>query len=75
MLNQLDKEGYKMKIETTEEFLARGGKVTKSSDNDISLEELLKKEGLMNDKGAKSVADLLSNSISESLSTELKAKE
>ncbi|MBT4792139.1 MAG: hypothetical protein HON90_11255 [Halobacteriovoraceae bacterium] len=64
-----------MAIETAKDFLARGGKVSKLRDNDISLEELLKKEGLINDKGAKAIADLLSSKISESLDSELKTKE
>ncbi|MDB9787154.1 hypothetical protein OAB57_03535 [Bacteriovoracaceae bacterium] len=59
-----------MKTETTEEFLARGGKISKSSDNDISLGELLEKEGLVND--SKTVVDSLSDSITDSLNAGLK---
>ncbi len=73
--NSTDKQGDRMTIETTEEFLARGGKISKSSNNDISLENLLKKEGLMNDSDANNVASLVSSSISESLSKELTSKE
>ena len=64
-----------MTIETTEQFLARGGKVTKSVKKDASLEELLKKEALMDESGAKAIASLLSNTISEKLNTELKSKQ
>ena len=64
-----------MKIETTEEFLARGGKIAKSSDSDISLEELLKKEGLMNEEAASDVASSLSSSIIKSLNKRDKPKE
>ena len=75
MLNLADKEGERMATETIEEFLARGGKISKSTDNDLSLEELLTKEGLMNDNNAKTVESLLTSSISDSLNKELKPKE
>lgn len=63
-----------MKKETPEEFLARGGKITKSEDTAISLEELLNKEALMSEDGAKAIADLISESISEGLRVSLKPK-
>lgn len=62
-----------MKTETTEEFLARGGKILKSSDKNISLEELLIKEGL--DKDLKNASTELKDSISKSLASELKSKQ
>ncbi len=59
-----------MKNETIEEFLARGGKVSKSDKSDASLDELLKEEGLIDDKGAKAIASLISTTISESIKKE-----
>lgn len=61
-----------MPKETVEEFLARGGKVTKSKEGKLSLEELLEKEGLMNEQGAKKLADLLSNTISTEIDSKFK---
>jgi len=52
-----------MTTETIQEFLASGGKISKSSDKDISLEELLTNEVLMDDKSAKDMANLVSSSI------------
>lgn len=64
-----------MSDETVEEFLARGGKVSKSSETDISLDELLKKEGVLDEKGAKAIAALISSSISEGLDKEFNSTE
>ena len=63
MLIKVDNKGYKMTTETIQEFLASGGKISKSSDKDISLEELLTNEVLMDDKSAKDMANLVSSSI------------
>lgn len=64
-----------MSDETVEQFLARGGKVSKSNDNDMSIDELLKKEGVLDEKGAKAIAALISSSISKGLDKEFKSTE
>ena len=60
-----------MATETIEEFLARGGEISKSSKSDVTLDELLKKEVLINDHDAKRIANLLSSTLEESLDNEL----
>lgn len=60
-----------MAKETIEEFLARGGKVERSTDKDKTLNELLSNEGFINEQGAKAVADLISSSITESLQSQV----
>ena len=62
------------KKETVEEFIARGGKVTKSEDSTVSLEELLNKEVKMTEDGAKEIAEIISKSISDGLETKFKTK-
>jgi hypothetical protein len=60
-----------MKTESIEEFMARGGKVQKS-ENDVSLEELLYNEGLMDHNDAQKVQKTLSENINSSLDKEFK---
>jgi hypothetical protein len=63
-----------MKTETMEEFLARGGKVQKST-KDSTLEELLYNEGLMDHEEAKAVGETLSNTLSTSLDENFNKKD
>ena len=63
-----------MPKETIEEFLARGGKVTKSEDNDLTLKELLEKEGVLTEEGAKRIADIISHSITSEIDSKLPKK-
>ena len=60
-----------MKTESIEEFLARGGKVQKSQ-KEVSLEELLYNEGLMDHEEAKNIQKSLSENINSSLDKEFK---
>lgn len=60
-----------MKSESVEEFLARGGKVQKAS-KEISLEELLLNEGLMDHDEASKIQQTLSSNINSSLEKEFK---
>jgi hypothetical protein len=55
-----------MKTETMEEFLARGGKVQKST-KEATLEELLYNEGLMDHEQASEVSKTLSKTLESSL--------
>ena len=60
-----------MKTESMEEFLARGGKVQKST-KETSLEELLYNEGLMDHEDAKKIQKDLDSTLKSSLDTEFK---
>lgn len=64
-----------MATETLEEFLARGGEIAKSDDTTVSLEKLLKREGVLNEDGAKAIADLLTSTISNNIETEFKTED
>ena len=63
-----------MKIETVEEFLARGGEVTKS-ESETSLDQLLYNEGLLNHQDAKIIKKSLNEALTNGLKEEFKAKE
>jgi len=55
-----------MKTETVEEFLARGGKVQKSK-SEVSLDQLLYNEGLLDKEDAETVKKQLNEGLSEVL--------
>jgi hypothetical protein len=65
--------GELMKTETIEEFLARGGNITKSTD-ETSLDELLYNEGILNHKDAEEVKKGLTEALSSSLDKEFSKK-
>jgi len=56
-----------MKTETVEEFLARGGKVQKSK-SQVSLDQLLYNEGLLDKDDAEKVKKELNEGLTEMLS-------
>ncbi len=60
-----------MATESIEEFLARGGKVDKSTE-ETSLQELLKSEGLLDSKTAEKAQNELNEAITKTLNTEFK---
>ena len=62
-----------MKTETIEEFLARGGNITKSTEQ-ASLDELLYNEGILNHKDAEQVKKGLSEALNTSLDKEFSKK-
>lgn len=62
-----------MKTETVEEFLARGGKVIKST-KETTLNELLYNEGLLDHSKAEEVKETLDSALKASLDKEFKEK-
>jgi hypothetical protein len=63
-----------MKVESVEEFLARGGEVVKSN-TETSLDQLLYNEGLLNHKDAEAVKTNLTQAVSNVLDKEFKLKD
>lgn len=62
-----------MKTETVEEFLARGGKVIKSS-KETTLNELLYNEGLLDHSKVEEVKEKLDSALKSGLDKEFKSK-
>jgi predicted nucleotidyltransferase len=62
-------DGEHMKTESIEDFLARGGNITKST-TESSLDELLYNEGILNHKDAEEVKRGLSEALNTSLDKE-----
>ena len=52
-----------MKVESIEEFLKRGGKVSKSKAKPINLDQLLFNEGLMDKSDAEKVKQTMSEAL------------
>lgn len=63
-----------MTTETIEEFLARGGVVEKSN-SQLTLSELLQKEGILNEADAKKVTEDLNGTLMKSMDEGIKVKE
>lgn len=62
-----------MATETIEEFMARGGKVEKSN-SQVTLSELLQKEGILNEADAKKVTEDLNGTLMKSMDEGIKVK-
>jgi len=62
-----------MKTETVEEFLARGGSVEKSK-TEVSLAELLQKEGILNQTDADKVSEDLNETLISNINKSIKTK-
>jgi hypothetical protein len=63
-----------MKTETVEEFLARGGKIQKSK-SEVSLDQLLYNEGLLDKSDAEQVKKQLNEGLNSMLSSISSEKE
>jgi hypothetical protein len=63
-----------MKVETVEEFLARGGEVHKST-SEISLDQLLFNEGLLDKEDAEATKKKINGNLGEMISKFMPSEE